>query len=81
MLMSQRLYTAFVANVLARMAILGLNRVELAERLGCTKAHVSAMLSGRRRPGLDSLESFAKVLEVDEPADLLRPPEKIRQPA
>jgi hypothetical protein len=39
------------------------------------------MLSGRRRPGLDSLESFAKVLEVDEPADLLRSPEKIRQPA
>ena len=79
--MSQRLYTAFVANVLARMAILGLNRVELAERLGCTKAHVSDMLSGRRRPGLDSLESFANVLEVDEPADLLRSPEKIRQPA
>jgi transcriptional regulator with XRE-family HTH domain len=81
MLMSQRLYSAFVANVLARMDILGINRVELSERLGCTKAHVSAMLSGRRRPGLDSLESFAKALEVDQPADLLLPPEKLKQPA
>jgi len=75
--MSQRLYTSFVANVLNRMAILGINRVELADKLGVSKAHVSAILSGRRRPGLNSLESFASVLEVEHPADLLRQPEKL----
>lgn len=79
--MSQRLYSAFVANVTERMAILGLNRVQLADKLGVSKAHVSAMLSGRRRPGLNSLDDFARVLGVDDPADLLRQPEKIRQPA
>ena len=70
--MTQRLYTAFVANVLDRMAKLGINRVQLAERLGVTKAHVSAMLSGRRRPGLDSIEAFARALEVADPSDLIR---------
>ena len=69
--MSERLASAFSRNVRARMGELGINQQELAERLDVGKSYVSQMLSGYRRPGLDSLESFAVALNV-EPADLIR---------
>lgn len=69
--MSEKLATAFSRNVRARMAELGMNQQALAERLEVGKSYVSQMLSGYRRPGLDSLETFAAALDV-EPADLIR---------
>lgn len=69
--MSERLANAFTRNVRERMQELGINQGELADRLKVGKSFVSQMLSGHRRPGLDSLDSWAKALEL-EPADLLR---------
>jgi len=74
--MSARIYTAFVENVRERMDDLGLSQKNLAERLGVTQSYVSQILSGHRRPGLDSLDDFARVLEID-PADLIRSAEKV----
>jgi len=53
------------------MATLGITQAELAVRLRVTPSYVSQILNGHRRPGLDNLEAFAKVLSV-EPADLIR---------
>lgn len=69
--MSDRLEATFIANVRARMEKLGINQSELAERMGVGRSFVSQMLSGYRRPGLESLEAFAVALDM-EPADLLR---------
>lgn len=74
--MSKRIYTAFVDNVRERMADLGLSQKDLAERLGVTQGYVSQILSGHRRPGLDSLDDFARVLDA-QPADLIRFLEKV----
>jgi transcriptional regulator with XRE-family HTH domain len=74
--MSQRIYSAFVANVRERMAELGLSQSELAEQLGVTRSYVSQILGGHRRPGLDTLETFAKALQV-KPEDLIRQLEKV----
>ena len=68
--MSKRLYAAFVANVRNRMADLALSQKDLAERLGVTQGYVSQILSGHRRPGLDTLDDFARVLDT-EPSDLI----------
>lgn len=68
--MSQRLAKIFIRNVRERMDELGINQTELAERLDRDKSHVSSMLSGRRHPGLQSLEAFASALRL-EPSDLL----------
>ncbi len=69
--MSKRLADAFSRNVRARMTELGITQQLLAERLDVGKSYVSQMLSGYRRPGLESLESFADALGM-EPADLIR---------
>lgn len=74
--MSARLYNAFVSNVRDRMAELGLSQKDLADQLGVTQGYVSQILSGHRRPGLDSLEDFARVLKTS-PADLIRSLEKV----
>lgn len=69
--MSARLANAFSRNVRARMQKLGINQKELARRLNVGQSFVSQMLSGHRRPGLESLETFADALGT-EPADLIR---------
>ena len=69
--MSQVIYRCFVEAVRDRMAELGLSQSDLARRLDVTPSYVSQMLSGHRRPGLDSLEDFAKALEM-QPSDLVR---------
>ncbi len=74
--MSQRIYSAFVANVRERMSELSLSQSDLAERLGVTRSYVSQILSGHRRPGLDTLELFADVLDT-QPEDLIRQLEKV----
>lgn len=74
--MSQRIYSAFVSNVRERMAELSLTQSDLAERLGVTRSYVSQILSGHRRPGLDTLELFANVLDT-QPEDLIRQLEKV----
>jgi transcriptional regulator with XRE-family HTH domain len=74
--MTQRIYGAFVANVRERMDDLGLSQKDLAAKLKVSPSYVSQMLSGHRRPGLDSLDEFATALDT-EPADLIRQPEKV----
>jgi transcriptional regulator with XRE-family HTH domain len=74
--MTQRIYGAFVANVRERMDDLGLSQKDLAAKLRVSPSYVSQILSGHRRPGLDSLDEFATALEID-PADLIRAAEKI----
>jgi ribosome-binding protein aMBF1 (putative translation factor) len=69
--MSDTLANAFRRNVRVRMVALGLSQSQLADRLRVTPAFVSQMLSGHRNPGLNSLEDFAKALEIDAP-ELLR---------
>jgi transcriptional regulator with XRE-family HTH domain len=68
--MSVRLSNAFIRNVRERMAAQGLSQTDLAKRLKVTPSFVSQMLSGHRRPGLESLEDFAKALSC-EAADLI----------
>jgi len=69
--MSARLAAAFRRNVRSRMGELQMSQDALAKRLKVGKSFVSQMLSGHRRPGLESLESFAKALKVAEPAELI----------
>lgn len=83
--MSNRIYTVFVQNVRDRMATLRINQSKLAEALGVTEGYVSQILNGHRRPGLDSLESFADALSID-PSELIRAhenttPEKVAKSA
>ena len=68
---SDRLALAFRRNVRERMEALGITQGDLCQRLGVTSSYISQMLSGHRRPGLDSLKNFAQALNI-EPADLLR---------
>jgi transcriptional regulator with XRE-family HTH domain len=67
---TDQLYLIFRRNVTRRMEELGINQVDLAEKLGVTKASVNHVLTGYRHPGLKTLDSFARVLRC-EPADLL----------
>ena len=67
-----RLRTEGLRHVRERMQQLELSQDELADRLKCGKSFVSQMLNGHRRPGLESLETFAVALGLAEPADLLR---------
>jgi transcriptional regulator with XRE-family HTH domain len=71
--MSARLANAFRRNVLTRMGALGLDQKALAKRLKVTPSFVSQLLSGHRNPGLNSLEDFAKALEI-EASELIRQP-------
>jgi transcriptional regulator with XRE-family HTH domain len=49
---------------------------EIARRMGVTPSYVSQILSGHRRPGLDTLEAVADALGCD-PAELIAAEEKI----
>lgn len=69
--MSANLANAFRRNARVRMQALGLSQADLAERMNVSAAFVSQMLSGYRNPGLNSLEDFAKALEIDA-SELLR---------
>lgn len=69
--MSARLYSIFISNVRDRMAELNLTQAALADRLKVTPSHISQLLSGHRRPGLEGLEDMGKALDM-EPSDLLR---------
>ena len=69
--MSEKIYAVFVSNLQAAMQSSGLSQSELARRLDVTPSYVSQLLSGHRRPGLDTLEKIARVLEM-EPSDLLQ---------
>ena len=71
MVMSKRLYDAFCSNVRERMDELDITQSELAENLKVTPSFVSQLLNGHVRPGLETLDNFAKALKC-EAADLIR---------
>jgi transcriptional regulator with XRE-family HTH domain len=50
---------------------LDLSQSELAKQLKVTPSFVSQLLNGHLRPGLDTLDNFAKALKC-EAADLIR---------
>lgn len=69
--MSKKLYEAFCANVRERMDELEITQTELAKVLKVTPSFVSQVLNGHVRPGLETLDNFAKALKC-EAADLIR---------
>jgi transcriptional regulator with XRE-family HTH domain len=46
----------------ARMQQAGVSKTELAKRLGCSKAHVTQLLDGRRNMTLQTLQDIALAL-------------------
>lgn len=46
----------------ARMEALNVSKAELAKRLGCSKAHVTGLLSGSRNMTLETLSHIAHAL-------------------
>lgn len=75
------LYETFQENVRALMAYHGVNQSDLARRMGVTPAFVSHLLVGRRRPGLDTIESVARALGVEPHRLLEKVPVNIAQSA
>ena len=51
--------------------------IELADRAEVSRAHLFAVLAGRKSPTLDFLNRLANALDYD-PHELLRPPRKPR---
>lgn len=48
--------------VWARMQVVGVSKADLAERLGCSKAHVTQLLNGSRNMTLQTLQDIAFAL-------------------
>jgi antitoxin component HigA of HigAB toxin-antitoxin module len=46
----------------ARMQVAGVSKVDLAKRLGCSKAHVTQLLNGSRNMTLQTLQDIALAL-------------------
>jgi len=68
--MSAVLQRRFVSRLRERMQSAGVSQSDLARRMAVTPSYVSQILSGHRRPGLDTLEAVATALECD-PAELI----------
>jgi transcriptional regulator with XRE-family HTH domain len=41
-----------------------INRSEVARRMGCTRSHISKILSGKGRPSVQVLEQMAELMKV-----------------
>ena len=63
--MSEKLASIFIANVKERLLEFGWTQQDLADAIGKQKAYVSHLLTGHRKPGLDTLEKISEALEVD----------------
>lgn len=66
----------FQQHLQAALRDLGWTQAEFARRLGVSQQNVSKYFTGRCQPGLDVVEKFANVLELDDPMDLLKPVEE-----
>jgi len=64
------LHANFCRNLRRRMAACGVTQVELAERLGIAQPSVSAIIRGRREPGLGVIDRVAQALDCS-PQSLL----------
>lgn len=64
------LHRVFCENVKARRAALGISQYEVARRLGVSQPTYAAIESGKAKPGLDTIERVATVLNIA-PSDLL----------
>ena len=62
----------FMDNLRLRLDEKGWSQRELARRLGVSSAAVSHLFTGNRQPGLSTIESIARVLDVS-PLELLIP--------
>jgi len=63
--MSTRLSENFRCHVREKLSEFGWNQQDLANATGKQKQYVSFLLTGRRQPGLDTLELFAEALDVE----------------
>jgi len=70
-----KLSRTFIYNVRCRMRLLEISQVELARRMGVTTPRVNHLLTGLRKPGLDTLANLAEALEIP-PDSLIREQEK-----
>lgn len=59
--------------------LMGLDRVQLADLLGTDRTFIYRVEEGFRRPGLATMERWAKVLDV--PLDVFRTPDKPETPS
>lgn len=71
------LHETFCENVRDLMSYHGMNQTDLANRLGVTQSFVSQLVSGKRKPGLGTIESVAHALGVDASRLLEKVPEKV----
>ena len=68
--MSSKLSAVFRERVRSRLNELDWSQQDFADELGVGKSYVSHLMTGRRNPGLDTLEAVAEILNV-EPAWLI----------
>jgi len=64
----ERLILEVTESIHGQMQAMGVNRVQLAERLGKSKAYVSQLLSGNRNMTLRSLADISFALHWDIPS-------------
>jgi len=69
----ERLIVETTEMIHAKMEALGVNRVQLAERMGKSKAYVSQLLSGSRNMTLRSLADICFALELGAPVFSFKP--------
>lgn len=71
------LYEIFCENVRQLMDYHKVNQSDLARSLKVSPQHISHLLNGRRRPGLDTIEAVSKALGVEPHRLLEKVPEKV----
>jgi len=76
---SNRLHARVAGRIRELCARRNIDLIELARLAKVSRAHLFAVLAGRKSPTLAYLNKLATVLEID-PHLLLRPPPKPRAP-
>lgn len=65
MILSPKLAVVFRRKLRERLEEIEWSQQDLANQLGVGKSYVSQLMTGHRNPGLDTLESVAKAVNVE----------------